>query len=65
MIAHVLATFAPMGRGVHWAVQDAAQLRQWVVDGRKRREMRALRPDWTLESIKKIKQLGRGAPDQS
>ena len=28
--------------------------------------MRALRPDWSLENIKtKIKQLRRGAPDQS
>ena len=41
------------------------QLRQWLVDGRKPREMRALRPDWSVESIKtKIKQLRRGAPDQ-
>ena len=49
-----------MGRGVDWAVQDVAQLRQWLVDGRKPREMRALRPDWSLESIKtKIKQLRR------
>ena len=30
-----------MGRGVDWAVQDVAQLRQWLVDGRKTREMRA------------------------
>ena len=28
--------------------------------------MRALRPDWSLESIKtKLKQLRRGAPDES
>ena len=37
--------------GVDWAVQDVSQLRQWLVDGRKPREMRALRPDWSLESI--------------
>ena len=55
-----------MGLGVDWAVQDVVQLRQWLVDGRKPREMRALRPDWSLESIKtQIKQLRRGAPDQS
>ena len=49
-----------MGRGVDWAV------RQWLVDDRKPREMRALRPDWSLESIKtKIKQQRRGAPDES
>ena len=38
-----------MGSGVDWAVQDVDQLRQWLVDGRKPREMRALRPDWSLE----------------
>ena len=65
LISHVFATFAPMGRGFDWAVQDVAQLRQWLVDGRTPREMRALRPDRSLESIKtKIKQLRRGAPDQ-
>ena len=54
-----------MGRGVGWAVQDVAQLRQWPKDGRKPREMRALRPDWSLESMKtKIKQLRRGASDE-
>ena len=52
-----------MGRGVDWAVQDVAQLRQWLEEGRKPREMRAMRPDWSLESIKtKLKQLRRGAP---
>ena len=55
-----------MGRGVDWAAQDVAQLRQWLDEGRKPREMRALRPDWSLESIKtKIKHLRRGAPDES
>ena len=55
-----------MGRGADWAVQDVAQLRQWLNEGRKPREMRALRPDWSLESIKtKLKQLRRGAPDES
>ena len=55
-----------MGRGVDWAVQDVAQLRQWLEKGRKPREMRAMRPDWSLESIKtKLKQLRRGAPDES
>ena len=55
-----------MGRGVDWAVQDVAQLRQWLEEGRKPREMRAMRPDWSLESIKsKLKQLRRGAPDES
>ena len=55
-----------MGRGVDWAVQDVAQLRQWLDEGRKPREMRAMRPDWSLESIKsKLKQLRRGAPDES
>ena len=53
-----------MGRGVDWAVQDVAQLRQWF-EGRKPLEMRAMRPDWSLESIEtKIMQLRRGAPDQ-
>ena len=32
MISHVFATFAPMGRGVDWAAQDVAQLRQWLDD---------------------------------
>ena len=55
-----------MGRGVDWAVQDVAQLRQWLEEGRKPHEMRAMRPDWSLESIKtKLKQLRRGAPDES
>ena len=55
-----------MGRGVDWAVQDVAQLRQWLDEGRKPSEMRAMRPDWSLESIKsKLKQLRRGAPDES
>ena len=55
-----------MGRGADWAVQDVAQLRQWLDEGRKPREMRAMRPDWSLESIKtKLKQLRRGAPDES
>ena len=55
-----------MGRGVDWAVQDVAQLRQWLEEGRKPREMRAMRPDWSLESVKtKLKQLRRGAPDES
>ena len=43
-----------MGRGVDWAVQDVAQLRQWLEEGR------AMRPDWSLESIKtKLKHLRR------
>ena len=47
-------------------MQDVAQLRQWLDEGRKPREMRAMRPDWSLESIKtKLKQLRRGAPDES
>ena len=51
-----------MGRGLDWAVQDVAQRRQWLVDGRKPREMRALRTEWSLESTEtKIKQLRRGA----
>ena len=51
-----------MGRGVDWAAQDVAQLRQWLEEERKPREMRALRP----ESINtKIKHLRRGAPDES
>ena len=55
-----------MGRGFDLAVQGVAQLRQWLEEGRKPREMRALRSDWSLESIKmKIKQMRRGAPDQS
>ena len=55
-----------MDRGVDWAVQDVAQLRQWLKEDRKPREMRAMRPDWSLESIKtKLKQLRRGAPSQS
>ena len=55
-----------MGRGVDWAAQDVAQLCQWLEEGRKPREMSALRPDWLLESIKtKIKHLRRGAPDES
>ena len=54
-----------MGRGVDWAAQGVAQLRQWLEEGRKPREMRAMRPDWSLESIKtKLKQLRPGAPDQ-
>ena len=55
-----------MGRGVDWAVQDVAQLRQWLDEGRKPLEMHAMRPDWSLESIKtKLKQPRRGAPDES
>ena len=66
LISHVFTTFAPTGRGVDWAAQDVAQLRQWLEEGRKPREMRAVRSDWLLESIKtKIKQLRRGAADQS
>ena len=45
------------------AVQDVAQRRQWLNEGRKPREMRAMRPDWSLET--KLKQLRRGAPDKS
>ena len=41
-----------MGRGVDWAAQDVAQLRQWLVEGRNPRETRAMRPDWSLDSIK-------------
>ena len=53
-----------MGCGVVWAVQDVPQPRQWF-EGRKPLEMRAMRPDWSLESIRtKIMQLRRGAPDQ-
>ena len=55
-----------MGRGVDWAVQDVVQVRQWLEEGRKPREMRATQPDWSLESIKtKLKHLRRGAPDES
>ena len=47
-------------------MQDVAQLRQWLEEGRKPRDMRAMRPDWSLERIKtKLKQLRRGAPDES
>ena len=49
-----VCNFCTLGGGVNWgAVQDVAQLRQWLVDGRKPREMRASRPDWSLESIEK------------
>ena len=66
LISHVFATFVPMGRGVDWAAQDVTQLRQWLEEGRKPREMRAWRPDWSLESIKtKIKHLRQCAPDES
>ena len=55
-----------MGRGVDWVVQDVAQLHQWLEEGRKPREVRAMWPDWSLESTKtKLKHLRRGAPDQS
>ena len=55
-----------MGRGVDWAVQEVAQLRQWLEEGRKPCEMRPVRPDWSLESIKtKLKQLRRDASDES
>ena len=55
-----------MGRGADWAVQDVVQLRQWLDEGQNSREMRAMRPDWSLDSIKtKLKQLRRGAPDES
>ena len=37
--SHLCATFAS-GRGVDWAVQDVAQLRQWLDEGRKPRERR-------------------------
>ena len=61
-----VCNFCTMGRGVDWAVQYVAQLRQWLEEGRKPREIRALRPDWSLDSNKtKIKQLRRGAPDWS
>ena len=39
-----VCNFCTMGRGVDWAVQDVAQLRQWLEEGRKPREIRALRP---------------------
>ena len=55
-----------MGRGVDWAGQDVAQLRQWPEEGHKPRVMRAMRPDGSPESIKtKLKQLRRGAPNES
>ena len=55
-----------LGRGIDWAVQDVAQLRQWLVEARTSHEMRAMRPDWSLESIKtKLEQLRRGASDES
>ena len=33
-----------MGRGIDWAVEDVAQLRQWLGEGRKPSEMLAMRP---------------------
>ena len=66
MIAHVLELLHTVGRGVDWTVRDVAQLRQWLVEDRKPHEMRAMRPDWSLDSNKtKLWQLRRGAPDES
>ena len=54
------------GTWCDWAVHDAAQPRRWLADGGKPSEMRAMRPDWSLESIKtKMNQLRRGASDES
>ena len=39
-----VCNFCTMGRGVDWAVQDVAQLRQWLVDGRKLREISTQSP---------------------
>ena len=56
-----VCNFCTMDRGVDWAAQDVAQLRQWFEEGRK-----PMRPDWSLESIKtKLKQMRGGAPDKS
>ena len=34
-----------------WALVDVAQLRDWLHEGLKPREMRAMRQDWSLSSI--------------
>ena len=55
-----------MGRGVDCAVEDVDQLRDWLHESRNPREMRAVRPDWSLARItKKLTQLRRRAPDKS
>ena len=55
-----------MRRGIGWAVEDVAQLRQRLEEGRRARAIRAMRPDWPMDSIKtKLKQLRRGATDES
>ena len=66
LISHLCATFASWVVAVDWAVQNVAQLHQWFEEGRRPREMCAMRPDWSLESIKtKLEQLRRDAPDES
>ena len=52
LIAHVLELLHTVGRGVDWTVRDVAQLRQWLVEDQKLREMRAMPPDWSLDSTK-------------
>ena len=55
-----------MGRGFDWAMEDVAQLRDWLHESRRPREMHAQRLDWSLESItSKLKQLRHVASDQS
>ena len=55
-----------MDRGIDWAVEDVAQLRDWHHEGPKPRDVCAMRPDWSFASIKtKLKQLRAGAPDLS
>ena len=55
----VLSSFSVVVVGARVAAVAAGD------EGRKPREMRAMRPDWSLESIKtKLKHLRRGAPDE-
>ena len=55
-----------MGRGIDWTAEDVAQLRQWLNNHRKSRDMRWIGPDWSMDSFKtKLQQLCRGAPEES
>ena len=58
--------FCIMGRGIDWALEDVAQLRDWLHESCRPCEMHAQRPDWSLECItSKLKQVRRVASDQS
>ena len=55
-----------MGGGIDWAEKDVGQLHDWLHENGEPLEMQSQRPEWSLDSSKsKLKQLRRGAPEQS